>query len=598
MTKVTNAHSFHIPVMGIGFTIDTPIKVAHFGIDSVIPIGDHRLIESMREFHSGTNNIPFEGIDEKDKDARHNMIAAYLNLMKDLVDKNFENIKSLPFGEDNDLKKYFDMLPEDSALKLEYNKMMNTSGAEADSIAKNLKSNMECGAIDVNIMTKLDKVNYDRNKEALPNEYNDAHAALRGFAESNLDASIILSAGLNPRLYSYMSTFNDFLPDAEGKLKKRVILKVSDYRSAMIQGKFLAKKGLWVSEYRIESGLNCGGHAFATDGFLLGPILKEFKEGREQLIESNFGLLTSQLEREGKTVPNKAPKLTITVQGGVGTHEEHKFLEEEYNMDSVGWATPFLLVPEAVNVDKETLTLLLDAKENDLYLSNASPLGIRYNTMRGNSMDQLRLENIDKNRPGSSCPKEHLTFSSEFTEKPICTASRQYQKLKIDELEEQELPIDQFKKAFEKIVEKTCLCVGLTNPALKVYDLKLKHQGISVCPGPNLAYFSEILSLKEMISHIYGRSSIVREDRPNMFIKELNMYIDLLNEKIDELPKTLDLQKTKYINKFHNNLSEGIDYYKELFSETKIMLHEISSGILNDLESMEMKLNQMKIATA
>ena len=54
----------------------------------------------------------------------------------------------------------------------------------------------------------------------------------------------------------------------------------------MIQGNYLAKKGLWVSEYRIESGLNCGGHAFATDGFLLGHILEEFKNKTNELIDS------------------------------------------------------------------------------------------------------------------------------------------------------------------------------------------------------------------------------------------------------------------------------------------------------------------------
>ena len=29
-------HSFHIPVMGIAFTVDTPVKIAHLGLDSVI----------------------------------------------------------------------------------------------------------------------------------------------------------------------------------------------------------------------------------------------------------------------------------------------------------------------------------------------------------------------------------------------------------------------------------------------------------------------------------------------------------------------------------------------------------------------------------
>ena len=38
---------------------------------------------------------------------------------------------------------------------------------------------------------------------------------------------------------------------------------------------FLAKKGLEVHEFRIESGLNCGGHAFASNGQLLPILLKE-----------------------------------------------------------------------------------------------------------------------------------------------------------------------------------------------------------------------------------------------------------------------------------------------------------------------------------
>ena len=90
-----------------------------------------------------------------------------------------------------------------------------------------------------------------------------------------------------------MASFDSFFPDSNGTLKKKIILKVSDYRSALIQGKFLAKKGLWVSEFRIESGLNCGGHAFATDGYLLGPILDEFKENKNLLISTLYEIYST-----------------------------------------------------------------------------------------------------------------------------------------------------------------------------------------------------------------------------------------------------------------------------------------------------------------
>ena len=92
-------------------------------------------------------------------------------------------------------------------------------------------------------MTKVDKKNYFK-KEELPSEYNDAHAGLRGYANSDLASSVIFSAGMNPRLYGYIAQFNDFFPDESGYIKKKIILKVSDYRSAVIQGKFLAKKGI------------------------------------------------------------------------------------------------------------------------------------------------------------------------------------------------------------------------------------------------------------------------------------------------------------------------------------------------------------------
>jgi hypothetical protein len=48
-----------------------------------------------------------------------------------------------------------------------------------------LESNLTVGDIDVNIMTKVDKDNFIKD-EQLPTEFNDAHASLRGFANSTL----------------------------------------------------------------------------------------------------------------------------------------------------------------------------------------------------------------------------------------------------------------------------------------------------------------------------------------------------------------------------------------------------------------------------
>ena len=48
---MTKMHSFHIPVMGIGYSIDSPIKVARYGISSVISLVDDILIEEMRKYY-------------------------------------------------------------------------------------------------------------------------------------------------------------------------------------------------------------------------------------------------------------------------------------------------------------------------------------------------------------------------------------------------------------------------------------------------------------------------------------------------------------------------------------------------------------------
>ncbi|MCK5678991.1 MAG: hypothetical protein KAH72_11025, partial [Flavobacteriaceae bacterium] len=388
----------------------------------------------------------------------------------------------------------------------------------------------------------------------------------------------------------------DFYPNENGEIKKKIILKVSDYRSALIQGKFLAKKGIWISEYRIESGLNCGGHAFATDGYLMGPILDEFKKNRKELIQSVQEILFKSLSTKDRIVPKNELPMKITAQGGVGTTEEHEFLINHYKVDSVGWGTPFLLVPEATTVDDTTINKLIEAKEDDLYLSNISPLGVPFNSLKGNTQDIEKLALVDKGRPGSSCPKKYLVSNTEFTDKPICTASRQYQHLKIKELDKEGVTPDEYKTKFEKIIDKSCICVGLGTSALLINKVDTKTEGVSVCPGPNMAYFSKKISLKEMVDHIYGRSNIItRTDRPNMFIKELNLYIDYLKSKIEETSTVINNKQERYLTTFSKNLEEGINYYESLFDNMKELFEDTKSSILNELNTSKNALQLLNL---
>jgi hypothetical protein len=591
------SHTFHIPVLGLGYSIDTPLKVARYGITSVVSIVDDELTERMRKYHSEKNDLPYTAIQKKEEDGRARRITAYLNLLDNLVKQQLSEMKTQQFTDKTELTKYFEMLPEIASLKVAYLEMSNLKeGEEKQLMQKKLKEAITAGSIDVNIMSKVDKANYTINQEYAGDDFTDAIAAMRGFTKSTLHSSVIISAGLNPRLYAYMEKCPDLYPN-NGPAIKKVILKVSDYRSAYIQAKMLAKKGLWVSEFRVESGLNCGGHAFATEGYLMGPILEEFKQKRQELLSELFIMYKSALEIRNLIAEDK-PAQRITVQGGIGTAEEHEFLLDHYQLDAAGWGSPFLMVPEATNVDNETLDALISAEKSDYYLSNSSPLGILFNNFKKSSAEELRLSRIEKGRPGSPCKKKFLCTNTEFTEQPICTASRVYQDLKIKQLNQLDWPFESFKQQFDQITEKVCLCEGLCASAYLKYDmLKSKESdAVSICPGPNLAYFSNKYSLFEMIGHIYGRQDLLENtSRSNLFINELNLYLDYLKQDINAQLNVFNDKKLKYFNKFSNQLQEGINYYKTLLPDLKLKTKKAFDEVNEQLKEAEFKLAQLTI---
>ncbi|ESU29228.1 hypothetical protein FLJC2902T_06230 [Flavobacterium limnosediminis JC2902] len=596
--KTNNLHTFHIPVMGLAYTIDSPIRVAQYGISSVISIMDDDLIEKMNAFYSKKFDLPYQEISQKISDYRAKRITSYLNTVDKIVKEKFENFKTELSESKTALENYINMLPNKSEIRKGLENFIQEGCIIKENIKNYLEKNLYPGEIDINIMTKVDKDNFEKNVQ-LPVEFNDAHAALRGFANSTLTSSVVLSAGMNPRLYSYFETFPDFFPDQNAELRKKIILKVSDFRSAMIQGNFLAKKGLWVSEYRIESGLNCGGHAFATEGYLLGPILDEFKQKKESLITSAHELLVKALQTKNLPIPETPLELKITVQGGVGTAEEHDFLLEHYKTDSVGWGSPFLLVPEATSSDNETRELLAKAKEEDLYLSHISPLGIPFNTVKGTTNELLREKRILENKPGSSCPKKYLALSKEYGEKGICTASRKYQEMKLSELEteRENLPEAEFIKKQNTITEKSCLCIGLANASLLENDIRIKGetQGVVVCPGPNIAYFNRQYSLSEMVQHIYGYKSVLNNvTRPNIFVKELSLYMNYFKNEVQESLGKESTAQLKKLEKFRENLISGIDYYMNLFALGKYFENDTET-IQNELYSFKAELETIEI---
>jgi hypothetical protein len=179
-----------------------------------------------------------------------------------------------------------------------------------------------------------------------------------------------------------------------------------------------------------------------------------------------------------------------------------------------------------------------------------------------------------------------LASNTEFTEKPICTASRQYQDLKVKAMATQNV----VKTELGRIQEKDCLCEGLSAPGiLSVGGTPRRNLfAVTICPGPNLAYFKNTYSLKEMIDHIYGKISLKLDpDRPHVFVKELQLYVSYFKNEIEQSLKEGTAKNQKKLDKFRENLIEGIAYYQDLVNHVSIDSNDL-------IQKMKSQFSQLK----
>ena len=147
------------------------------------------------------------------------------------------------------------------------------------------------------------------------------------------------------------------------------------------------------------------------------------------------------------------------------------------------------------------------------------------------------------------------------------------------------------KKTIDKIAIKDCLCEGLTASVRVKNGLKVPHNlsATSICPGPNLAYFSGIFSLKQMVDHIYGRTNLNNNlERAHMFVNELELYIDYLKKQIAESLEAMTDKQLNAFNKFKANLQSGINYYRTTIPQ--ICQDSITAAKLSLLETQLAKV--------
>ena len=96
-----------------------------------------------------------------------------------------------------------------------------------------------------------------------------------------------------------------------------------------------------------------------------------------------------------------------------------------------------------------------------------------------------------------------------------------------------------------------------------------------------------------MVGHIYGKNDVLNKlsDRSNIFINELNLYIDYLAKEIANSKLAITEKKAKYLESFKQQLKQGIDYYRELMPKMKNFSISYRDKILHDLFISELNLN-------
>lgn len=158
------------------------------------------------------------------------------------------------------------------------------------------------------------------------------------------------------------------------------------------------------------------------------------------------------------------------------------------------------------------------------------------------------------------------------------------------------LPEAAYNRQVQDVLDKECLCIGLSNAVIIQNRMQpfMKLEAVNVCPGPNIAYFKEVVTLQKMVDHIYGRTNIIgNTGRPHMFINELILYVEFWKELLEEARELVDSKKIQYIQRFYENLLQGIGYYRKLAIDYNTEFNWIKGKFEDGLNEIEIRMKEM-----
>ena len=79
-----------------------------------------------------------------------------------------------------------------------------------------------------------------------------------------------------------------------------------------------------------------------------------------------------------------------------------------------------------------------------------------------------------------------------------------------------------------------------------------------------------------------------------MFVKELQLYLSYLSNKIDEIQGVPSKKQQKYLNAFSKNLQDLIDYYRSFTEQVKDMYKEGFERIEEELSRQNADMNKLQ----
>ena len=80
-----------------------------------------------------------------------------------------------------------------------------------------------------------------------------------------------------------------------------------------------------------------------------------------------------------------------------------------------------------------------------------------------------------------------------------------------------------------------------------------------------------------------------------MFVKELKMYLDYLNNEINRISDEITAAQIKKWQTFKNNLLAGIEYYQELFASDTSFPNIQNLLYFYKTELLETKIPEMEL---